>query len=56
MSGTMMAIEVLGRLLVEKDNKIKEQQETVNKLNKKIDMLTQYIEVYEECLKSEESK
>lgn len=56
MDGTSMVIEVLGRLIIEKDEEIQRLQKTIDDLNKKIRIFTQYMEVYEECLKREEQK
>lgn len=56
MSGTMMVIEALGRILDEKDRELQKQQDIIDKLTKKIDIFTQYIEVYESCLKKGEEK
>ena len=46
-----MAIEALGVIIMKKDKEIQELKETIDKLNKKIDIIKQYIDVYEECLK-----
>ena len=50
-----MAIEALATIIMKKDREIEKQKETIEKLNRKIDAFTQYIEVYEECLKKENS-
>jgi peptidoglycan hydrolase CwlO-like protein len=50
-----MVIEVLGRIITEKDKEISNLNETISKLNKKIDAFTQYIEVFEDGYKNKSS-
>lgn len=42
-----MVIEVLGRLLAEKDDELQKQQETIDKLNKKLKLFEDYVAFYE---------
>lgn len=51
-----MVIEVLGRLIAKKDDELRTQQETINKLNKKIDAYQQYFDVYENYFKKGENE
>lgn len=48
-----MTIEVLGRTIMEQNKELDKRQETIDKLNRKIKLFEDYIEVYEECLKKE---
>lgn len=51
MDGVTMTIEVLGRAIMEQNKELEARQETIDKLNKKLKLFEDYIEVYEECLK-----
>lgn len=46
-----MAIEVLGRTIMEQNKELDKRQEEINKLNKRIKLFEDYVNVYEECLK-----
>ena len=51
MDGAALAIEALGAIIRKKDEEIKQQQETIDSLNRRLDAFLQYLEVYEESLR-----
>lgn len=52
MSGIEKVIDELGWMILAKEMTIKNQKEEIEKLQKKIESIEQYIEVYEEFNKS----
>lgn len=42
-----MAIELLGRIVMEKDGVIKKQEETIDELHKKLKIFEDYLNFYE---------
>jgi uncharacterized coiled-coil protein SlyX len=50
MDGVTMTIEVLGRTIMEQNKELDKRQETIDKLNRKIKLFEDYIDVYEKCL------
>ena len=51
-----MTIEVLGRTIMEQNKELDKRQEIIDKLNRKIKLFEDYIDVYEECLKKESNQ
>lgn len=54
MDGMKRAIEELGGIIAEQQIELDKRQELIDSLQRRIDLITGYIEVYEECLKRRE--
>lgn len=52
--GMVKAIDELGKVIVAKDIELEIQRKEIEKMQKKIDAIQQYIEMYDECLSYDE--
>lgn len=55
MDGMKKAIEDLGGIIAEQQIELDRRQELIDSLQRRIDLITGYIEIYEECLKRRDS-
>lgn len=55
MDGVTKAIEELGGIIAEKEIELQKRQEIIDKLNRKIKLFEDYIQVYEDYIKRRES-